>query len=354
MQIECIAKLYLCSNNCNKKHLNDKMNKNEIYDIHTLKELLKEGISFKELENFISKSKDVYCKIFKHKKYGFTMGIDVENEVKGPEQLFLGFLSKSAIYIYNSKAFNQEINDMSEDEFQEFLTKNKEQIFLKSYITDTEKEIHRFFYKKRKIKQKDKPRVAVFKQIKISTAPSGSAYAFCKYKGRYFYIQKEVIEGLGLKFNSKTYSIDLQKTLYLQTNKEDVYRLLLKVPNGMWIKIKDLKEALSEGINWNTLSEKIINAGLIIEKVEGQYGQFISIHPPDYYKTDRQRHHVNIYAGKSLKSKWTNEISLLDFIQKNEDVMVFKAFEKKDQNQNYYRCYIKKGKNSIKQHIVKT
>jgi len=187
---------------------------------------------------------------------------------------------------------------------------------------------------------------ATFVQIKTGIAKSGTHFAFCKYKGRGCILSKELIEAVDLSFDAKEYTISKDRVILKKTSSENNLRMFLKVSKKMWYEIGELKKNLIKGIAWKDFDKEIRQAGLLMEEINiGIYGKFLAIRPPYLYLTNKKLHHINMWSGNSIKQDIADDSTLLDYLEKNHNRVICKSFGEEDKV--YYRCYLKKLKNSI-------
>jgi len=196
------------------------------------------------------------------------------------------------------------------------------------------------------------PKEIVFRKIKTGVTRKGTEFAFCSYKGRGVLIEKEMLEVLGEDFNAKRYKIFSNKIRLKKTSKSSVLKIYLNVEPRLWYQLEGIRSALKEGITWTILKKQLEKTDLDLTEVEGNsYGRFLSIRPSGLYLVN-DTHKINIYPGNSLKNTGMNGLSLMEYIDKNDESLIFKSF-KKDDSRVYYRMYLRKYKNRFKSFDLK-
>jgi hypothetical protein len=199
--------------------------------------------------------------------------------------------------------------------------------------------------KKREIK--NPPNFRLFKLIKQGKTKSGKGWLLCEYKGRKFLIEELALSYIAAKEVENGFEIDINKSVVVRTNDKGGLKLVPKVPPKLWFGLEEIKKKLAIGVNSDAISEIVAGSNLNLEIVENsRHGKFIAIQPDKIFHFD-ERHKIHIYPGKSVKEHGFENLSLIDFINKYDERLHFKAFEYEDKT--YYRFYLKKIKNSFKE-----
>ena len=162
-------------------------------------------------------------------------------------------------------------------------------------------------------------------------------------EGQKIAIEKKVLDLEKISIDTASFKMLPTKYSLNDTGIDQIYFFYLKVPNIVDEQLKKLKTDLIKGISWQVLNRNIQESILDISEADvGEYGKLISINIPAEYKT-RNQYRINIYPGKSVKNSGFNGLSLLEYIDKNQDRLVFRSFKRKEKpNKLYYRFYLKK------------
>lgn len=197
---------------------------------------------------------------------------------------------------------------------------------------------------------KKKSKVITFEPLKIGKTATGIEYIFCKSSGmgirEGIFIEKRMFDKIGIDAKSLFYKIATNKFIIEKTISGDFYKFYLRVPPKMWFQIEHLKKQLEKGIEWKTLKEEVKKGELELKEIKNsKYGNFISIQPNEVYLTN-QNHKIKIYPGNSVKNSGLKDVSLIQYIDTNQDRITFKSFSKGETI--YNRFYLRKMKNSYK------
>ena len=165
---------------------------------------------------------------------------------------------------------------------------------------------------------KKKPKVITFEPLKIGKTETGVEYILCKSNGmgirEGIFIEKRMLDKLGIDTKSLFFKIATDKFIVEKTISGDFYKFHLRVPAKMWFQIKGLKKELEDGIDWETLKEKVKKGELeLIEIKNNSYGNFILIQPNEIYSLN-QEHKINIYPGNSIGNSGLKDQTLIQYI----------------------------------------
>jgi hypothetical protein len=219
----------------------------------------------------------------------------------------------------------------------------------KIIISEKVKEKLRGVFKEQNITKeeelKGKSKTRYFKVIKRGQTKAGKKFVFCQSHGKGVLIEESMAKALELNFGDDVFNIPVDKIFINKTDKEDIFKLFLKVPPYMWYGLENLRDDLEDGISYEEFQKAVNEADLETQEVvHSKFGRFIAVRPGDGYRID-DRHRINIYPGNSVKNFGFGKMSLLEFIEKNKNRLTFKSFEQGDKI--YNRFYLRKVKNSF-------
>jgi hypothetical protein len=193
--------------------------------------------------------------------------------------------------------------------------------------------------------KKEEVKTRYFRVMKRGQTQKGKKFVFCQSHGKGILIEEGMAIALELNFTDEVFNIPVDKFYINKTDKEDIYKLFLKVPPSMWYGLENLKIDLEDGIWCRDFQKVVSEAGLDTQEVvHPKFGRFIAVRPSDTYRID-DRHRINIYPGNSIKNFGLRKLSLLEFIEKYQKRITFKSFTQGDKV--YYRFYLRKIKNSF-------